>query len=590
MAENTRIYRNRQRKAGIIAALALSSALLTVGAGYANNSIYIVGGSTSKELLTSGNPSAQLIFEGATVTQAPNGDVTVSGLGGGISSANAGKNITIGDNKINVVDAPTFDGTVTAKGFDATDNKIVNVLAGTEDTDAVNYAQLKAVEDKASSAMQSWKLRVGNQSFDVKNGDNVNFTSSDSNLTIGLNQSIGGGAKTGNVTIALAKNVDLTPEGSLKAGINTLDEDGLKIGSNTTIGDGTAKIGGITINGTGTAGTITGLSNTTWDPSAIVRGQAATEDQLKVLADTPLTFIDNEGNELDRKLGEKLKIYGGATTAGEYSGNNLKTAATDGGLELRMAEAPVFAGRVTAKGFDAAGNKIENVKAGDVSETSTDAINGSQLWGLSSSVSNHFGGGSAVNADGTVSAPSYIIRGGAYDNVGDALSAVDREFGKVYDNFDNVYNQMGELRKDIKNVGALSSALSGLKPMQFDPIAPSQLMAGFGSYRGEWALALGFAHYLKEDFMVHAGVAIADHGESMANAGFTWKIGRKAERDAIPERYRSGPISSIYVMQKENAELQAQVASQAHEIAELKATMQERVERLERMLEDSRRK
>jgi len=110
--------------------------------------------------------------------------------------------------------------------------------------------------------------------------------------------------------------------------------------------------------------------------------------------------------------------------------------------------------------------------------------------------------------------------------------------------------------------------------MQYDPGEPSQIMAGFGAYKGEYALALGFAHYAKEDFMVHAGVSVTHHGESMANAGLTWKIGRKADSKAIPERYRSGPISSVYVMQKENAELQAQVASmektnspQAEEIA-----------------------
>ncbi|RKJ76821.1 YadA-like family protein, partial [Pyramidobacter sp. CG50-2] len=152
----------------------------------------------------------------------------------------------------------------------------------------------------------------------------------------------------------------------------------------------------------------------------------------------------------------------------------------------------------------------------------------------------------------------------------------------------------GELRGEIKTTGALGSALAGLKPMQYDPVEPSQIMAGFGAYRGEYALALGFAHYLKEDFMVHAGVSVTHHGESMANAGLTWKIGRKEDKDAIPARYRSGPISSVYVMQKENAELQAQVASQAHEIAELKASqareqaeMKERMERLERLLRAS---
>ena len=230
-----------------------------------------------------------------------------------------------------------------------------------------------------------------------------------------------------------------------------------------------------------------------------------------------------------------------------------------------------------------------------------------ELWGVSSSIATHLGGekyGLTVNNDGSVSAPTYVIRGGSYHNVGDALSAVDTQFNNIYNNFGNVYNQMGEMRRSIKTTGALGSALSALKPMQYDPVEPSQLMAGFGAYKGEYALALGFAHYLKEDFMVHAGVSVTHHGESMANAGLTWKIGRKEDKDAISERYRKGPISSVYVMQKENAELQAQVASlkrtnvrqaetnalQSQEIAEMKASqkeMQERMERLERLLRAS---
>ncbi|WP_315506419.1 YadA-like family protein, partial [Pyramidobacter piscolens] len=227
-------------------------------------------------------------------------------------------------------------------------------------------------------------------------------------------------------------------------------------------------------------------------------------------------------------------------------------------------------------------------------QTSTDAVNGSQLWGVSSSIATHLGGekyGLTVNNDGSVSAPTYIIRGGTYHNVGDALSAVDSQINNIYNNFGNVYNQMGSLRRDIKNVGALGSALSALKPMQYDPVEPSQIMAGFGAYKGEYALALGWAHYLKEDFMVHAGVSVTHHGESMANAGLTWKIGRKEDKDQIPERYRKGPISSVYVMQKENAELQAEVASlrqtnmrQAEQMAEVNA----RVEKLERLLQSGK--
>ncbi|MDY3212825.1 YadA C-terminal domain-containing protein, partial [Pyramidobacter sp.] len=182
----------------------------------------------------------------------------------------------------------------------------------------------------------------------------------------------------------------------------------------------------------------------------------------------------------------------------------------------------------------------------------------------------------------------------------------DRQFGNVYNNFGNVYNQMGELRSSIKTTGALGSALSALKPMHYDPVEPSQLMAGFGAYKGEYALALGWAHYVKEDFMVHAGVSVSHHGESMANAGLTWKIGKKADKEAIPERYRKGPMNSVYVMQKENAQLQAEVTSlkrtnaqqaetnalQSQEIAELKAMQAElkaNMEEMRRLLRASRR-
>ena len=266
------------------------------------------------------------------------------------------------------------------------------------------------------------------------------------------------------------------------------------------------------------------------------------------------------------------------------NGDNIEITRTDREVTVAVAKNPTFKGKVTAKeGFDAAGHKVERVGAGEVSQASADAVNGSQLWGLTDRTARYLGGGAKAGADGTLLQPTYKIRGSGYHSVGDALSAVDSELGKLYGNFGSVYEQMGELRSDVKNVGALSSALSALKPIQYDPVKPSQIMAGFGNYRDKWALALGLAHYVKEDFMVHAGVSVSDHGESMANAGLTWRIGSREDAEAIPARYRKGPIGSVYVMQKENAELQARVGSQAHEIAEMK----ERMAELERLLRAS---
>ena len=354
------------------------------------------------------------------------------------------------------------------------------------------------------------------------------------------------------------------------------------------------------------------LSDSTTSPAhTVTLGQSVTPD-IKFVGANGITAtvaggVVTIGLDPDAAQGSKWNLQtngdvpaavGKNDTVQFKNGKNVAIARADKDVTIGVVDAPNFAGKVTAKGFDATGHKIVNVAKGDVTQTSTDAVNGSQLWGVSSSVATHFGGGSTINADGTVSAPTYNIRGGTYHNVGDALSAVDTQINNIYNNFGNVYNQMGSLRRDIKNVGALGSALSALKPMQYDPVEPSQLMAGFGAYKGEYALALGWAHYLKEDFMVHAGVSVTHHGESMANAGLTWKIGRKEDKEAIPARYRSGPISSVYVMQKENAELQAEVSSlkhelveskanQAREIAEVKAEMEARVERLERLLRAS---
>ncbi|WP_288297138.1 YadA-like family protein [uncultured Pyramidobacter sp.] len=347
------------------------------------------------------------------------------------------------------------------------------------------------------------------------------------------------------------------------------------------------------------------LSDSTTSPAhTVTLGQSVTPD-IKFVGANGITAtvaggVVTIGLDPDAAQGGKWNLQtngdvpaavGKNDTVQFKNGKNVAIARADKDVTIGVVDAPNFAGKVTAKGFDATGHKIVNVAKGDVTQTSTDAVNGSQLWGVSSSVATHFGGGSTINADGTVSAPTYNIRGGTYHNVGDALSAVDTQINNIYNNFGNVYNQMGSLRRDIKNVGALGSALSALKPMQYDPVEPSQIMAGFGAYKGEYALALGWAHYLKEDFMVHAGVSVTHHGESMANAGLTWKIGRKEDKDQIPERYRKGPISSVYVMQKENAELQAEVASlrqtnmrQAEQMAEVNA----RVEKLERLLQSGK--
>ena len=131
----------------------------------------------------------------------------------------------------------------------------------------------------------------------------------------------------------------------------------------------------------------------------------------------------------------------------------------------------------------------------------------------------------------------------------------------------------GAAKKYASKAGANAAALAALKPIQYDPLAPTQIMAGIGNYKSQTAVALGVAHYANEDTMFNIGASL-DSQDAMLNAGVTHKFGSSAERKNIPDRYKGGPISSIYVMQDEvsalkaqNSEMQAMLDKQSTENA-----------------------
>ena len=128
-------------------------------------------------------------------------------------------------------------------------------------------------------------------------------------------------------------------------------------------------------------------------------------------------------------------------------------------------------------------------------------------------------------------------------------------------------------KKYASKAGANAAALAALKPIQYDPLAPTQIMAGIGNYKSQTAVALGVAHYTNEDTMFNIGASL-DSQDAMLNAGVTHKFGSSTERKNIPDRYKGGPISSIYVMQDEvsalkaqNSEMQAMLDKQSSENA-----------------------
>jgi autotransporter adhesin len=270
---------------------------------------------------------------------------------------------------------------LTNDGLSNGNNTITNVKAGVNGTDAVNVSQLNTAAAKATTT--------------VSNGTNTTVSSTTAtdghtNYQVNLNDKITLGSGANAVT------VDGTA-GAVTAGT--------KVSLDGVNGRGT--VGNVTINGSGTTGTVNGLTNKTWDPNNYVSGQAATEDQLKLAVNTSnttvtnagLNFAGNDGTVIHKNLGDQLNIVGGYTGNGTTSSKNIKTVKNQSGnLEIQMADDAVFnslttgntvmnnsgitigsgssAVSLTNTGLNNGGQKITNVAAGTAD---TDGVNVSQL-------------------------------------------------------------------------------------------------------------------------------------------------------------------------------------------------------------------
>ena len=139
-----------------------------------------------------------------------------------------------------------------------------------------------------------------------------------------------------------------------------------------------------------------------------------------------------------------------------------------------------------------------------------------------------------------------------------------------------VSNMVVNINGRMNRLGAQAAAMAGLRHLQYDPLEPTTIMAGIGTYKGETALALGIAHYKNESTLFHAGASIGSHGdELMANAGVSWKFGARADETAVKDTFRQGPISASYTLQDKVSALEAQNQLQKDEINELKAQLAE---------------
>ena len=464
--------------------------------------------------------------------------------GDNISITQNGKDFTIATKKDVTFDTVTANQTITAPKVKATDGVETPEVTGLTNKTwvpgqtqpvsgrAATEDQLKAVDDQVAEN----KTNIG------KNADNIaaNKAQIDKNTeAIGRKISLGG-------------NTGSTDKKSLSTGdvkFNIKGENGL-----TTVADGedvTVKIDDVTKAKIDNAAN-QDLSNLTdagkqqvkdlsaWNVTAAggtvekvqggdtVKFQAG--DNLEVKQDgTTFTYSlakDVKGLNsvtVGDENGPSTKITPAGTTVKDAAGNS--TTVNGAGMTINPANAAASPVSLTVDGLNNGGNQIHGVAPGTAD---TDAVNVSQLKGAQAGLQE------AINRVGV----------------------------------------------ETQRVGAHAAAMAALKPIQYDPLEPTQIMAGIGNYRGETAGAIGLAHYKTEDTMFNIGVTLGS-SHNMINAGVTHKFGGSRDRkDAIPERYKAGPISSIYVMQDEvshlrsqNEEYKSKLEQQQSEIDALKAAV-----------------
>ena len=464
--------------------------------------------------------------------------------GDNISITQNGKDFTIATKKDVTFDTVTANDTITAPKVKATDGVETPEVTGLTNKTwvpgqtqpvsgrAATEDQLKAVDDQVAEN----KTNIG------KNADNIakNKAQIDKNTeAIGRKISLGG-------------NTGSTDEKSLSTGdvkFNIKGENGLTTEANGE--DVTVKIDDATKAKIDNAAN-QDLSNLTpagkqqvkdlsaWNVTAAggtvekvqggdtVKFQAG--DNLEVKQDgTTFTYSlakDVKGLNsvtVGDENGPSTKITPAGTTVKDAAGN--ATTVNGAGMTINPANSAASPVSLTVDGLNNGGNQIHGVAPGTAD---TDAVNVSQLKETKAGLQQ------------------------AINNVG----------------------------VETQRVGAHAAAMAALKPIQYDPLEPTQIMAGIGNYRGETAGAIGLAHYKTEDTMFNIGVTLGS-SHNMINAGVTHKFGGSRDRkDAIPERYKAGPISSIYVMQDEvshlrsqNEEYKSKLEQQQSEIDALKAAV-----------------
>ena len=542
-----------------------------------------------KDQVTLGSDATkQIAMDGTTGTIKAGDKVTIDGNKGTIKAGNVtidGENGTIkaGDKvTIDGKDGKIAAGKVSVDGKDGYVTGLEN-----KDWDPDNITSGRAAtEDQLQKSHKSLDNKITNLGDEItKKGMNFAGNTGEFHRDLGQKVTIKGEGKEsddkysgeniktvadqdGNVTIKMAKNLKTDSLTTDKVKVGKNGQDGVSItGPNGVDGtDGKVGITGkdgkdaVSMSGkdgvghiglTGKDGRNADITVDKGDPDLdgnnITRIKYQDENgktHQVATKDDGMKYGGDSGSVIKKKLNEQVNVVGGITDASKLTTEDNLGVVSDGTGNLKVRMAKDLKGLETVTTKDAAGN--------------TTVMNGGGV-----TITPASGNAVSLTKDGLNNGGNTITNVGPGVNGTDAVN-VNQLKGAT----DGLANAINSVAGETQRVGAHAAAMSALKLIQYDPLEPTQVMAGIGNYRGETAAALGVAHYTAEDTMFHVGVSVGSH-HNMVNAGVTHKFGNSDAKKAIPDRYKGGPISSVYVLQDEVTALKAENARMQESLNEL---------------------
>ena len=538
-------------------------------------------------------------------TSDENGAKVEYALSNNVDLTNKGS-LTVGDTKITDGGLVINNGpSVTKDGINAGNKQITNVEDGVNDTDAVNVRQLKAAKTNLVDGQNTKVTGDGSKANPYKvnvEGDLNKITSITNNegdgklefkgdqvVNVAGDNTIKLDGKTGDITGLTNKTLDSadfatkgraateeqlklvqeeaakksTEKVQAKADANNIAKVAPKAGDTFGAAGATYEVSvdkndvkdaareAVTVTGDNKAISVDvqpNATNHTTNYQVNFNGNEAAKQ-------IPLTYKENGGNARTVMLSEGLDFSNGVNTTAHTDANGKVSFDVKGDLTnitsiSNNSNGPKvsFGGdtvNITGGNLNMGGNKVTNVQRGT---DDNDAVNVKQLKDSRTTL---------TSDDQSVVLKKTETADGGLNYDLSVKGAVDP--------------RVDQLNEEIGRVGAQGAALSALKPMQYDPLEPTQIMAGYGNYRGNSAIAVGVAHYKNESTMFHGGLSWAGgSSHMMANAGVTWKVGNRDAEAAVADRYRKGPISSAYAVQTEMAAMKAQNAGLKGEVSDLK--------------------